>query len=494
MLKPSSITHTLVIGLMVGLMVTPPMPIVLAQNATPAAAPAPTTQGSDKPPLSSQEIEAIIAPIALYPDSLLAQILMASTYPLEIVQADRWVKANPNLKNDALSTELEKQSWDPSVKSLAGFPDVLAMLSDKIDLTMKIGDAFIEQQEDVMSAVQRLRAKAKAAGNLKDSKEQKVIVEQAPPPQPTENTSTVTNTTTETTIIKIEPSDPQVIYVPQYNPTVVYGSWPYPSYPPAPYYPWASAAVGFGVGLACGAAWGYAWGGCNWGGGDVDIDVNRNTNFNQNIDRTKAKQNIQNRQTNRGTGQGGRGGTAGQGGRQSFQHDPSHRKGVAYRDNATAQKYGGTSSRQAAQARDQYRGRTQGGAGTGGAGNRAGAGGAGVQNRAGAGGAQNRPGAGGSGVQNRAGAGGAQNRAGGGGSAQNRAGSSGSRSGGALNGSGQSGSAARQSSQRGQQSRSSSPSRSSPSRSSGGGSRSGGGGGSRGGGGGSRGGGGGGRR
>src|SRR5215475_7500246 len=126
-----------------------------------------------------EEIEQLVAPIALYPDSLVAQILMASTYPLEIVQADRWVKANKTLQGEALTAALEAQNWDPSVKSLVNFPQVLAMMSEKLDLTQKLGDAFLAQQKDVMDAIQRLRAKAQAQGNLKTTKEQNVIVEQA---------------------------------------------------------------------------------------------------------------------------------------------------------------------------------------------------------------------------------------------------------------------------------------------------------------------------
>jgi hypothetical protein len=221
------------------------------------------------------------------------------------------------------------------------FPQVLTMMSEKLDLTIKLGDAFISQQKDVLDTVQKLRAKAQAQGNLKTTDEQKVIIEQAPP----------STTTTTTQIIKIESPSPQVVYVPTYDPVVVYGGWPYPAYPPAPYYPprppgyVASAAIGFGVGVACGAAWGYAWGNCNWGHGDVDIDVNRNTTFNQNINRNNFQSNMQRNNTNI------------QGGKGSWQHDASHRGGVPYRDQKTAQKVGSMESRQASQARDAYRGR-----------------------------------------------------------------------------------------------------------------------------------------
>jgi hypothetical protein len=506
--------------------------ISTVRGQTPApAAPAET----DKPPIKAEELEQILAPIALYPDSLLSQVLMASTYPLEIVESDRWAKANAQLKGDALAKELEKQTWDASVKSLVNFPEVLGMMSEKLDITMKIGDAFIEDQTRVMNTVQSLRAKAQAAGNLQSSEQQKVVVGPAPPP-PADQTVVVQSAPPPTQIIKIESSSPEVVYVPQYNPTVVYGSWPYPSYPPPPYYPprppgyVASNMISFGVGVACGAAWGYAWGGCNWGGGDVDIDVNRNTNFNTNIDRSKAQANIDARKTNVQSGTRAN----------SFQHDPAHRKGAAYRDPKTAQKFGGADSAKAAQARQQYRGRADAGAQQlrsdgAGAGNRAGVSdrsGAGAGNRAGAGGAgadrsgagANRPGAGadrpGAGTADRAGAGadrpgaGTADRAGAGAAdragpsagtgdrsaagagnraaPQDRSGPAGTRdrtpsasgarntgnSSSALGGIERGGSGARAESQRGQASRSASPSRSAGG-GGGGGGRSGGGGGRR---------------
>ena len=215
-------------------------PSVVAQQAGAAA-------------LKPEELDQVLAPIALYPDSLVSQILMAATYPLEIVQADRWAKQNASLKGDALAKALEAQDWDPSVKSLVNFPQVLTMMSEKLDWTQKLGDAFLEDQKPVLDTIQSLRAKAQASGNLKTTKEQTVIVEEK--------------------IIKIEPANPQVIYVPTYNPTVVYGAWPYPAYPPYAYYPpgyVAGSAFWFAAGVGLGMAWGYAWGNCNWGGGDVN--------------------------------------------------------------------------------------------------------------------------------------------------------------------------------------------------------------------------------
>jgi hypothetical protein len=244
---------------------------------SPWSAPA-TAQGSAPAALfRAEELDQLVAPIALYPDSLLAQVLMASTYPLEIVSAARWIKANPKLKDKALDDALQTQTWDPSVKSLTVFPEVLTMMNEKLDWTQKLGDAFLAQQTDVMQAIQRLRSKAQAQGNLKTTQEQKVIIEQ-PPVGPTAQEQGVVveqPAASQTTIIRIEPANPQVVYVPTYNPTVVYGAWSYPAYPPYAYYPpgyvAATSLFSFGVGVAVGSA---LWGDCNWGHGDVNINVN----------------------------------------------------------------------------------------------------------------------------------------------------------------------------------------------------------------------------
>jgi hypothetical protein len=397
-----------------------------------------------------EELEQILAPIALYPDSLISQILIASTYPIEIVQADRFVKQNTSLKGDALTKALEGQSWDPSVKSLVNFPQVLTMMSEKLDWTQKLGDAFLEQQKPVMDTIQSLRAKAQASGNLKTTKEQTIIVEEK--------------------IIKIEPANPQVIYVPAYNPTVVYGAWPYPAYPPYTYYPpgyMAGSAFWFAAGVGLGAAWGYAWGNANWGGGNVNYNYNQNTNINRNIDRGRyASQQPA-------------------GGQGRWQHNAEHRKGVSYRDQNTAQKYNRASTSDAIRSREDFRGRAD--AGTrdlprGGAGDRVGtADRGGLGDRGGiskGGGAGDRGGAGHRPAT--ADRGGGQFGGGRGGASQ--LGGSSNR-GGAFQGIGGGGSAARASSARG-----------SASRGGGGGASRGGGGASRGGGGGARGGGGGGRR
>ncbi len=297
-----------------------------------ALAAAPLGAQETDTPFKAEEIEQLVAPIALYPDSLLAQVLMASTYPLEVVEAARWVENNPDVKDKALEEAMQKQSWDESVKSLTAFPPVIKMMDEKLDWTQKLGDAFLAQQSDLMDAVQRLRAKAKSEGNLESNEQQKVSVEPAPPPPANvEQNVNVEQAPASDTVIIVEPADPQVVYVPSYNPTVVYGAWPYPAYPPYYYYPpgyVASSMISFGVGMAVGSA---LWGGCSWGWGhsDVDIDINRYNEFN--------RTDISNREWN---------------------HKAEHRKGVQYRDQKTQQRYG-RDNRQAAASRDQFRGRAE---------------------------------------------------------------------------------------------------------------------------------------
>jgi len=261
------------------------------------------------------ELDQMLAPIALYPDSLLAQVLMAATYPLEVVEADRWVKANKTLKGDQLDAALDKVEWDPSVKALAAFPQVLAMMSEKLEWMQKLGDAFLAQEEDVMDAVQSLRAKAEAAGNLKTTDEQKVVVEEK--------------------VIRIEPASPEVLYVPVYNPVVVYGSWWYPAFPPFVYYPpGVVLAPGtfwwFGPRVFVGPAWS-AWGRWDWHRRTVHVNINRNVI----IRRTDIRRtDIQTRK---------------------WQHDAAHRKGVAYRGEGVRQRFG-QAPRGSVEGRREFRG------------------------------------------------------------------------------------------------------------------------------------------
>jgi hypothetical protein len=273
---------------------------------------------------SKEQLEQIVAPIALYPDSLLTQVLMASTYPLEVVEAQRWVSQNAELKADALDKALLEKTWDPSVKALCHLPDVLQRMSDNLDWTQDLGDAFLGQKSEVMDTVQRMRGLAYEAGNLKTT-EQQVVTQQ---PNQT---------------IVIESPKTEVIYVPSYSPTVVYGSaWAYPIYyyppmyvPPPPGY----GLMTFGFGMAVGAA---LWGDCNWGGwgnNDIDIDINRYNEFNRNTSRNSERYNIE----------------GGQGGRGNWQHNPEHRKGVNYRNPQTAQQFGARSGTSRV-SRDQARG------------------------------------------------------------------------------------------------------------------------------------------
>jgi len=271
-------------------------------------------QSNEKPLLKSEELEQLVAPIALYPDALLAQVLMASTYPLEIVQAQRWASANPKINGKVLEDEMQKQTWDASVKSVVAVPQVLQMMNDKLDWTQKLGDAFLAQQNDLLNAVQNLRAKAQATGNLKSTSQQTVN----------------TQTSDGKTVIVVEPADPQTVYVPTYNPSVVYGAWSYPTYPPYAWYPpgyVASNIVSFGVGMAVGSA---LWGNCNWGRGEVNVNVNKYNSFNR---------------TNISNG--------------SWQHSPEHRKGVPYNNANVSERFGRNA--QSAAARDEFRGRANSG-------------------------------------------------------------------------------------------------------------------------------------
>jgi hypothetical protein len=321
-----------------------------------------------------EELDQLVAPIALHPDPLLAQLLMASTYPLEIVQAARFVKDNPKLQGDPLNEALKQHTWDDSVKSMVFFPQVLTMMNDKLDWLQKLGDAFLAQQQDLMAAVQRMRARAQAAGQLKSTPEQKVIVEPAatptPPPPPAGTAPAPPPPTVQTlpappptvqvvqappTVIRIEPADPQVVYVPSYNPTVVYGAWPYPAYPPySPYPPgyFAAGAFTFAAGMAVGAA---VWGNVDWnsGGGDVNINNSNSNNFTNNVNnKNEARNRVEQRSQAGGAGTGGQN-------RGKWQHNSEHRKGVQYRDTATQQRFN-KSGPANAQSREAFRGRTQG--------------------------------------------------------------------------------------------------------------------------------------
>ena len=236
-----------------------------------AAQQPPQQQQQSTQTLSNQQIEQLVAPIALYPDSLLSQVLMASTYPLEVVEAARWVKENPNVTGQALQDAMLKQPWDPSVKSLAAVPQTLAMMNDQISWTQNLGDAFLAQQSDVFNAVQALRARADAAGNLKSTPQQTVTRVNRPAGSPASAPATA---------FTIASASPTEYFVPIYDPNVVFGAWPYPAYAPTFWYPpgWGGGWWGFGAGVFAGAA---IWGGVNWWNRNVNINVNRYNQFNR---------------------------------------------------------------------------------------------------------------------------------------------------------------------------------------------------------------------
>jgi Protein of unknown function (DUF3300) len=266
------------------------------------------------PKVPNDQLDSLVAPIALYPDPLLAQVLVASTYPLELIQLQQWLPKHKDLKDKALVEAVEKEDWDPSIQAMAPLPDVVKQLAENIKWTTDLGNAFLAQQSEVMDAVQRMRMKAKDAGNLKSTEQQKVE----------------TKTIESKTVVVIEQAQPQVIYVPSYNPTVVYGPPVYP-YPPIVYPPAgavvAGMAISFGIGMAMGAAWGGGWGyNSGWGHSNNNITINNNNNFINNSNRTNV-----NRPSQRPAGGGN-----------NWQHNPQHRGGAPYSNRATATKYGGS--------------------------------------------------------------------------------------------------------------------------------------------------------
>lgn len=283
--------------------------VLLAQGAQQEPAAGSAQETLKIPP---EQLDSLVAPIALFPDPLLAQTLAASTYPLELVQLQQWLMKNKDLNEKKLVEKVSKQDWDPSIQAMAPMPDLVKRLADDIQWTTDLGNAFLAQQSEVMDAVQRMRLKAQGKGTLASNEQQKVE----------------TQTVESKQVIVIEQASPEVIYVPSYDPLYAYGAPFYP-YPPIYYPPYAgfvAGAIGFGLGIAIGAAWGGGWGwGCGWGGGDIDI--NRNNNFNRNT-------NI-NRGDRTNIGGGDRGG--------KWQHRPEHRGGAPYGDRATANKFGGTS-------------------------------------------------------------------------------------------------------------------------------------------------------
>jgi len=274
--------------------------VILMLVIPPAAMAQDSGETAQQSEFTSAELAQMLAPIALYPDSVISAILMASTYPVEVVEAERWLKQNEGLQGDELDQALQEKDWDSSVKTLCHFPTILYAMSDDLERTTRLGDAFLAQQDDVMNMIQELRRKAREEGNLRTTSEQKVIVEQ--------------------NVIRIEPADTGVIYVPVYNPLYVYGPWWYPAYPPYYwYYPpgeiIASGVIGFGFGIFVGAGIS-SWCWPDWHHHRIDIDIHRTERFNR---------------FNRG--------------RWNFKthawiHNPVHRRGAAYRFGPTARRLG----------------------------------------------------------------------------------------------------------------------------------------------------------
>jgi len=298
------------------------------QPSQPVSSSAPAKSGSAT--FSSAELDQMLAPIALYPDSLLAQVLMAATYPGEVADAAAWSKAHPDAKGDAAVKQVADKDWDPSVQALVAFPQVLGSLGQDAKWVTKLGDAFLADPKLVMDSVQRLRAQAEKAGNLKSNEYQNVTE------QPATGTSG-------TQTIVIESKDPDVVYVPSYNPSYVYGSWGWAGYPPYYYpppgywYPGAALGAGIMFGIGVGIVGGL-WGDCDWNNGDININSERYNNFERNVNREGNRGDRQsNRQGNRDTRQADR-----QNGNGKWQHDSAHREGTPYRDQGTRDRFEGS--------------------------------------------------------------------------------------------------------------------------------------------------------
>lgn len=278
--------------------------IVAMLVATLATSPRQAWAQEDDHRFRKEELVQMLAPIALYPDSLIAQMLMASTYPLEVVEAERWLRSNQDLQGDALYDALREKPWDPSIKALCHFPDVLFAMSEKLDQTRKLGDAFLAQEQEVMDTVQELRRRAREQGTLKSGEEQKVIVERE--------------------IIRIEPAYPNYVYVPVYDPYYVYGPWWYPAYPPYYwYYPYRPMVSGiyfsFGPRISIGFGL-FSWVWFDWHVHRIYIDAPRTYRFHRYPIRPSHD-------------------------RYYWRHDPRHRRGVAYRDRKTSEHFGVPSHR-----------------------------------------------------------------------------------------------------------------------------------------------------
>jgi hypothetical protein len=293
---------------------------VSAQNAPPP----PAAQQAPQRAFTQAELDQMLAPIALYPDALLSQVLMAATYPIEVVEAARWSRANPGLQGDAAVRAVQNEDWDPSVKSLVAFPQILQRMDEQLKWTESLGDAFLAQEPAVMDTVQQLRRRAQAAGNLQ-STEQIRVQQQG-----------------QTIVVQ---SPPEVVYVPYYDPLIVYGPWWWPAYRPVVWAPWPGYArprpgvtVGLWFGAPIGLSASFFFGDFDWGRRHVQVVrpsayyyrpptvvVNRTTVINRNVTVE----------------------------RNAWQHDPHHRRGVEYRAPEVRQQFASAQARPPAQPQPQ---------------------------------------------------------------------------------------------------------------------------------------------
>lgn len=285
-------------------------PVAFAQYEAPIPPPPDNAPAQARPAFSQPELDQMLAPIALYPDPLLSQILMAATYPLEVVEAARWSRANPSLRGEDAVRAVQQSDWDPSVISLMAFPQILQMMDEKLTWTERLGDAFLAQEQQVMGTVQNLRQKAYVAGNLRTNEQ--VRVEQ------------------EGQIIIVEPASPEIIYVPYYDSNVVYGSWWWSDYPPVYWAPWPdyyyNSGFAWGVGIVI--TTGFFFGDCDWHHHHVNV-VNVNNFYYHRAEHDKRH-------------------APG-----IWHHEPEHRRGIPYLDASLRQRYGRESA--SPEARHEFR-------------------------------------------------------------------------------------------------------------------------------------------
>jgi hypothetical protein len=306
---------------------------VAQQPATPAAPAAAQPAPAVAPAYTAAQIDQWVAPIALYPDALLSQILMASTYPANVIQAAQWSKDNPKMEGDAAIQAVASQPWDPSVKSLVAFPQLMSLMGENPPWVQNLGDAFLAQPKDVMDSVQRLRALAQKTGALQSTPQQTVTTVTKPAPAKTSTAETTTATTSAPTVIKIESADPQVVYVPTYNPNTVYGTWPNTAYPPTYLPPTPGEQFGNsfvnGLGFSLGVATTYAiFSNIDWDDDDDwdhhHDDWDNHGGYNRNGD-NNININVEN--FNKISGQRLTDAN------RTWQHNPAYREGVPYPTN-----------------------------------------------------------------------------------------------------------------------------------------------------------------